>query len=74
MNLRAADEQDETRSRIEPLLTVKDVVAITRLSKAKVYQLIDQGFLPCVRPPGCDRLLVAPQDLRQFLDRGRIST
>jgi excisionase family DNA binding protein len=54
---------------LEPYLTVKEVAAITRLSKAKVYALIEQGILPSVQPPG----LVAPADLRAYLEAGRKS-
>jgi hypothetical protein len=51
----------------ESLLTIKDVIAITRLSKSKAYQLIEDGVLKTVTIPGCAKKLVAPAELRRFL-------
>jgi excisionase family DNA binding protein len=56
---------------LRPLLEVPDVQGITRLSRAKVYQLIQDGRLPAVRLPGTDRVLVDPEDLRKFIESGR---
>ena len=56
---------------LQPLLTIKDVVALTRLSKSKVYQLKDAGVLTPVRLPGCGKVLFEPSEVRRFLAAGR---
>ncbi len=56
---------------LERHLTVREVSEITRLSRAKVYNLIAAGVLPSVQPPGCARKLVAPRDLKAYLQAGR---
>ncbi len=55
----------------QPLLTIKEVAAITRLSRSQVYNLINRGVLPSVQLPGCSRVLVDVVDLRAYLDAGR---
>jgi len=56
---------------MESLLTIRDVMALTRLSKAKVYQLKDRGILPAVKLPGCTKVLFHPEDVRGYLEAGR---
>jgi excisionase family DNA binding protein len=56
---------------MEPLMTIRDVMELTRLSKAKVYQLKDRGILPAVRLPGCTKVLFHPEDVRGYLEAGR---
>lgn len=45
---------------LEPLMTVADVMRVTRLSKAMVYRLKSEGILPPVKLPGCSKVLFAP--------------
>lgn len=52
-------------------LVVKEVAAITRMSKAQVYGLIKEGILASIQLPGCTRLLVAKADLDAYLQAGR---
>jgi hypothetical protein len=40
-------------------------------SRALTCQFIEQTALPCVRLPGCDRVLIDPADLRRYMDAGR---
>jgi excisionase family DNA binding protein len=56
---------------VEPLLTVKDVIALTRLSRSKVYELIEAGVLPRVKLAGVNSVRVEPAALRAWLDAGR---
>jgi excisionase family DNA binding protein len=56
---------------LEPLLTVKDVRKLLPLSLAKIYALLEQGDLRAIRLPGCDRVFVAPADLRAYVQAGR---
>jgi predicted DNA-binding transcriptional regulator AlpA len=64
-------ESVRAAAEIEPLLEVKEVMVITRLSRNMVYRLIKTGILPGTRLPGCDRIMVSPADLRAYLARGR---
>jgi excisionase family DNA binding protein len=52
-------------------VTVPEIMAVTRLSRSKVYSLIEQELLKSVRLPGVDRVLVAREDLEAFLEAGR---
>jgi len=52
---------------MERLLDVNDIIAITRLSRSKVYDLVRKGILSRIQLPDCDRILVRPEDLRTFL-------
>jgi excisionase family DNA binding protein len=60
-----------TAEKLQPLLTVQEVASITRLGKSKIYALIEDKLLPCVRLPGVDRVLVDATDLEAFLALGR---
>lgn len=66
-------KDDEKPPGLEPMLTVRDVAAVTRLSRAQVYKLINRGVLPHTRLPGCTRnnILIDPSDLRAFLEAGK---
>ena len=59
---------------LKRFFVVKDVAAITRLSKSEVYGLIGKQILPSIRLPGCNRILVDPDDLQRYLDSGRTQT
>jgi excisionase family DNA binding protein len=59
---------------VEPLLTIKDLVAILRLSKSKVYQLKDAGLLTPVKLPGCSKVLFDRAEVRRFLAGDRAVT
>jgi excisionase family DNA binding protein len=65
----------ERSGRVTPdlkrLLTVKDVVELTRLSKSTVYSLLQQRLLPGIQVPGCKRVLIDPEDLAKFLEAGK---
>jgi excisionase family DNA binding protein len=52
-------------------MTVRDVMAVTRLSRSKVYQLKDQGLLPALKPSGCNKVLFDPADVRRYLEARR---
>jgi excisionase family DNA binding protein len=54
-----------------PPLTVPEVAAVLRLSKSKVYALIQENVLPALRLPGVDKVLVTAEDLEAFLALGR---
>jgi excisionase family DNA binding protein len=56
---------------LRALLTVPEVQQVTRLSRAKVYELIRDNHLRAVRLPGTDRVMVDPEDLQAYLDSGR---
>jgi excisionase family DNA binding protein len=56
---------------MESLMTVKEVMALTRLSRSKIYQLKDQGILPAVKLAGCAKVLFAPDMVRYYLEAGR---
>jgi excisionase family DNA binding protein len=59
---------------MEPRMTVRDVMAVTRLSRSKVYQLKDQGLLPALRLPGCHKVLFDPDTVRRYLASGRVES
>lgn len=63
-------EQPGSTEQIESLLTVKEACAATRLSKSKIYQLLDQGLLHRVRLPGCAKVLIAESELRRYIGTG----
>lgn len=52
------------------LLTIREVSEATRLSKAMVYKLIDQGILHRVRLPGCVKVLIAEDEIRRYITEG----
>jgi excisionase family DNA binding protein len=52
-------------------VTVPEVKAVTRLSRSKIYELIEKKILRAVRLPGVDRVLVAQEDLEAFLEAGK---
>jgi len=52
------------------LLTVKEASAATRLSKSKIYQLLERGILRRVRLPACAKVLIAESELRRYVEDG----
>lgn len=61
---------EQTTSRLENLLTVKEASAVTRLSKSKIYQLLYDGILRRVRLPSCNKVLISESELRRYIDEG----
>jgi len=59
---------------MEPKMTVRDVMAVTRLSRSKIYQLKDQGVLPSLKLPGCTKVLFDPADVRRYVEAGRVTS
>lgn len=55
---------------LKSLLTVREASAVTRLSKSKIYQLIDLGILHRVRLPGCSKVLIAQDELERYINEG----
>ncbi len=65
------DKLRETKETLHvKLLTVKEAAAATRLSKSKIYQLLDQGILHRVRLPGCIKVLISETEIRKFIEDG----
>ena len=54
---------------LEPLLTVRGVCDVLRVSKQTVYRLTARGELPSTRVG--DRLRFAPADIREYVERNR---
>jgi len=54
-------------TQIEPLLDIHDIARITRLGPSRIYQFLRTGQLRRVILPDCDRILVAPDELRRFI-------
>ena len=52
------------------LLTVKEASAATRLSKSKIYQLLEQGILRRVRLPACAKVLISQAELQRYISEG----
>jgi excisionase family DNA binding protein len=52
------------------LLTVREASAATRLSKSKIYQLLEQRILQRVRLPGCAKVLISEAELRRYISEG----
>ena len=52
---------------VAPLLTVGDVAAILRLSKVKVYDLINKNGLPTVKISGARR--IQPAKLQRWIEQ-----
>ena len=52
------------------LMTVKEACAATRLSKSKIYQLLEQKILHRVRLPGCTKVLIAEAELKRYVQEG----
>ena len=59
---------------MEPKMTVRDVMAVTRFCRSKIYQLKDQGILPALKLPGCNKVLFDPADVRRYLEAGRVAS
>jgi excisionase family DNA binding protein len=56
---------------MQQLMTLKEVMAITRLGKSTLYRLKDEGVLPAVKLPGLSKVVFHPEDVRRFIDSGR---
>lgn len=54
-------------SRIEPLKTTEDLMAILRIGKTKAYDLSKNGEIPRVQIGGCVRFKVS--DIQAYIDR-----
>ena len=54
------------------LLTIRDVMNITKLGRTKVYELLRDGELPCIRLGRSVR--IRQDDLEAWLDRHRDPT
>lgn len=52
---------------VAPLLTVGDVAAILRLSRVKVYELINKNGLPTVKISGARR--IQPAKLQRWIEQ-----
>jgi excisionase family DNA binding protein len=56
-------------SRIEPLLTIRQVGEVLGISRASIYRLIDAGELEPIKVGTLPRF--APEDLRGYIERKR---
>lgn len=52
------------------LLTVREACSVTRLSKSMLYRLLADGILHRVRLPGCNKVLIATDELQRYIDEG----
>jgi excisionase family DNA binding protein len=52
------------------LITVKEACALNRLSKSKIYQLLEQKVLRRVRLRSCNKVLLAESELRRYIEEG----
>ena len=56
-------------TRLEPLLSIRDVAGFLGISRESVYRLIRAGEITPIRVGGLPRF--APADVRAFVDRQR---
>lgn len=57
------------RWRVERLLTVRDVVERTRLSRSLVYELLQRGEIPSFAPGGSRRRRIREADLDRWIQK-----
>jgi len=62
--------EKKVEERLEAFVTVKEAATITRLSKSKIYQLLDQGVLRRVRLPACAKVLISEEELQRYIREG----
>ncbi len=62
--------EKKVEERLEAFVTVKEAATITRLSKSKIYQLLEQNILRRVRLPGCAKVLISEDELRRYIREG----
>jgi excisionase family DNA binding protein len=53
-----------------PPFLVSEASLVTRVGVSKLYDLIGSGVLPAIRLPSCNKILIAREDLRNFLAAG----
>jgi excisionase family DNA binding protein len=55
---------------IPKMLTVKEASTVSRLAKSTIYKLLDEGILHRLRLPGCNKVLIAEEELKRYIQEG----